>query len=145
MSGWVGLDWGSKKVGFASSDAEGIVVTPQGIWTRQGHKNPWVLGSEDFLQLTKLMEDYDPQAWILGWPRNLGGLQTDSARGAETLAVEITKFTKLPVHLVDESLSSWDAQQRQKFLGRSGKKIPEDAWAAASLLEDFLRLQSQVR
>lgn len=139
MSFWIGLDWGQKKVGYAVADLQGVVVSPKGMWVRKKitSKQIWTPTDSDFAELSKLLEEFDGCGWVLGSPKNIGGKSTDSSIGAQNLAANLINKFGLPVHLVDESLSTWQAKSRSKELGRGARKIPEDAWAAAGILEDF--------
>ncbi len=126
--GFLALDWGGGKVGYATCDETGCVVTPRGHFKRKSKHRPWELIESDRLALRKLVEEFQPGALILGLPLNADGTESTGSRGARELATELHKVLKLEVVLVNELLTSWTA-----------KGAPdEDAAAAASLIQDHL-------
>ena len=133
--GLLALDWGQKKVGFATVDELGLVVTPRGHFARKGIEkiSIWKLSDGDLKALHKLHADYECGGFVLGLPLGKDGRENEASEGARSLAKILEKEFELPVHLVNEALTSWDS-----------KGAPdEDAEAAAHLLRDFLFQQNQ--
>lgn len=126
---FLSLDWGQKKVGFATSDDQGIVITPRGSFARKGIKKEatWTLTLTDIHELKKLVEKFEIEKIILGYPLTRQGEDGPAACGAKHLSTQITKQFMIPVELVDEYLSSWEAR----------KEANEDASAAAIILRDY--------
>jgi putative Holliday junction resolvase len=131
--GLLSLDWGQKKVGVATTDEMGLVVTPQRTFLRKEISETWELCPMDIKQLRDLLEEFEPGALVLGLPKNTRGEEREAALGARQLGEGLRKAFGLEVFLVDEVLTSWNAK---------GKK-DEDAAAAATLLEDFLQEQKR--
>ena len=131
------LDWGLKKVGFATSDPQGLVVTPRGSFRRdkwaKNKTSEWRLFKEDTIQIQKLIEDYEIGTIVLGQPFHLDGRESSSSESARDLAIDIAEQTDREVFLVNEALSSW----AQSGTPHGGKN--DDAGAAATILTDYLR------
>jgi putative Holliday junction resolvase len=70
----------------------------------------------------------------------MDGSEGERAKLARRFADELAAATKLPVHLQDERLTSYDADQQMSRSGltRGEKKARRDALAACALLRDFL-------
>jgi putative Holliday junction resolvase len=70
----------------------------------------------------------------------MDGTEGPAVVQARAFAEEVRGRTGLPVHLQDERLTSFEADQRMARSGRTRgeKKELRDALAAAALLEDFL-------
>jgi putative Holliday junction resolvase len=126
--GLLSLDWGLKKVGVATVDETGTVITPQKSFRRSRAGQVWSLNADDKAELTRLKEEFEPGALILGIPVNADGSETQAAKGARNLAVKLKEFCRLEVHLVSEHLTSWEARDAKD----------EDSQAAALFIRDFL-------
>jgi len=124
------LDWGKKKVGFATGDSEGLALTPRGSFKRKDHSKHWALNDFDRTKIRALIEEFQAEALILGIPVNTRGEERDEAQSARSLALDLKNEFKLPTFSVVETLTSWEARSR------GGN---EDAQAAALLIEDYLR------
>lgn len=134
MSFLLALDWGQKKVGFATADAEGLVVTPQGHFRRkEAHKNPWIINKFDRAEIQKLIERFEVEEIILGLPLHSDGSESDSSKWARKLAEILARDFQKKVSLVNEYLSSWAHQGAQD----------DDAEAAATLLRDYFSMKER--
>ncbi len=132
------IDLGTRRVGLAMSDEGGKYATPL-----------------DVLQITApeqatntilaLIKREGVERIILGFPINMddsiGPQATQAAAWGKDLAAKSGK----PVILVDERLSSFEAEQRLNDRRRGGEKLTHkrkkeqlDAIAAASFLQAFL-------
>ncbi len=121
----LGLDWGLKKVGYATSDGAGLAITPRGHFARKDPPGRWRLGRHDVEQLKALCERFEIARVVVGWPPS--NLEADRAEFRSFLA-RLERDVALPVAEVDEALTSW-ASREAGFAN-------EDAGAAALLLED---------
>ena len=151
--GFLALDWGRKKVGYATADSTGLVITPRGHFVRNSVRieDAWRLTASDLLQVQKLIEEFDSETLVLGLPMALDGNETETSRMARELAKDIESKLKLPVHLVNEALTSWNANaQTMEKSGKvrnprapapsrkpQGVRGQDDAVAAAQLLQDY--------
>lgn len=109
----IALDWGQRFVGFASSDPEGIVITPRGFFERKAPKDKtWKLLKNDILELENIFEEWEAESVVLGMPLSAHGEESPASLAARELANEIETKLKISVTLIDESLSSWEAPQK---------------------------------
>ncbi len=123
------LDWGLKKVGVATSDARGIAITPRALWRRAPAGQTWSFSRADKADFSLLLKDWEPAHLLLGDPRGGHGEMTEASEHAARLAKRLEEFSGLPVHLVAETLTSWESRHAAN----------EDSAAAALLIESFLR------
>jgi putative Holliday junction resolvase len=125
-------------MGLAVSDALGLIARPLATWTRVNRRG-------DLARLRDVCRAHDVGVVIVGWPVHLDGQQGEMAGEAARFAERIRKHVGLPVELVDERLSSWEAEQaladaassRRSQHGARRRK-PVDDVAAAVILRDYL-------
>ena len=132
----LGLDYGAKTVGVAVSDP--LLLTAQPLET---------IGrsSENKLRATvrrigELITEYGVSEIVLGLPVMMSGEKGERAKLTESFAEMLEKRTGLPVHLVDERLTTVEADE---ILYESGVPAGErkkviDRIAAGLILQDYL-------
>src|SRR5690606_19208533 len=124
---------GQARVGLAVSDDMGVLA----------HPRPYLDGRDLTGTLRELAALARSEAWqrvILGLPRNLDGSEGLSARRARRFADLVQQATGLPVELVDERLSTREAQARltEQGLKAKAQKSRIDSASAAILLQSWL-------
>ncbi len=134
---YLAIDLGDKRTGLAM----GTDVT------RQAEPIAVVEAKDDTQRLRAIaeaIEDYGPGALVLGLPLNMDGTEGPRRKLAQAFAAKLQEQFHLPVHLMDERLSSEaaNAEMAQTGLTRQQKKQRRDAVAAAMILRDFF-LQAQ--
>lgn len=129
----LGIDYGLKRVGLAVADNSSSLAFPRPVLERT---------SNDALvaEIGRMATAEGIQAIVLGLPLALDGQDTDMARQVRNLAKRITAKTGLPVHLVDERLTSSEAQARLREAGVASRKMKGrlDSGAAVLILEAYL-------
>jgi len=129
----LGIDYGLKRVGLAVADDSSSLAFPRPVLERT---------SNDALvaEIGRMATAEGIQAIVLGLPLALDGQDTDMARQVRNLAKRITAKTGLPVHLVDERLTSAEAQARLREAGVASRKTKGrlDSGAAVLILEAYL-------
>lgn len=129
------IDLGSRRIGLAVSDALGI--TAQGLPTLHRTSK-----REDLFQLKKVIHQYQIAEIVLGNPVRMSGEEgTASERSQQFAELLRTKF-KLPVHLLDERLTSAEAHRvldEAEVPGRRRKQMIDEL-AAVLILQQFLAL-----
>ncbi len=133
----LGLDFGKKRIGIASGQTITHTATPQ-ITLQQVNGNP------DWAAIAKQIEQWQPQALIVGMPYHLNG-NTDT-NTTMTLAVKefcngLKKRFKLPLYLIDESHSSAEAEEILKKNMEIGQhnKHEVDKMAAAIIVQRWFK------
>ena len=132
----LGLDYGSKTVGVAVSDPLGI--TAQGvstIWRKQENKLRQTLA-----QIEKLVEDYQVERIVLGYPKNMNNTVGERALKSLEFKEMLERRTGLPVVMWDERLTTVEANRTLMESGvrRENRKQYLDELAAIFILQSYL-------
>jgi len=130
---YLSIDPGDKRIGLAIGDNTTKVAAPISVISASS-----VL--EQISAIRKTIESHEPDALVVGLPLNMDGSEGPSAKKTRCFADQLAREFGLPIHLVDERLSSYDANHllEQSGLTHKGKKRRRDALAAAAILRRFL-------
>ncbi len=125
------IDWGTKRIGLALSDAERILASPYATLEFSPHICLPRIGEIILEEGVSLI--------VIGLPINMDGSEGESAKAVREFAASL-ECLQVPVQLVDERLSSYTAEQRLREGGKkpSRKKALVDRAAAAVILQDYL-------
>jgi putative Holliday junction resolvase len=133
------LDYGRRRIGLALSDELHLTAQPLATLQRTNRRN-------DIRRLRELARKHAVGRIVVGHPVRLDGSPGEMAEEVERFAARLGKELGLPVELVDERLSSWEAGQvraERPSASRKGR-ASLDAVAAAVILRDYLeRRQAQ--
>lgn len=131
------IDYGSRRVGLAVSDALGI--TAQGLETLE-RKNK----RSDFARLERLIREYQIVEIVLGNPLRMSGEEGTQSRKVAEFADELRRRFGLPVHLWDERLTSSEANRllREAEVSLQRRTQAVDRMAATLILQSFLQARS---
>ncbi len=126
---YLGLDYGSKRVGLATGNDQARLATPLST-----------LPNGDLLmsQLAALCKQEAIDQIVIGLPRGLDGQMTEQSELITLFAKHAHERLRLPVHLQDEAVTSEVAEEHLKASGRNYRKSDIDQVAAALILQDFL-------
>lgn len=127
------IDYGRRRIGLAVSDALGLVARPLGTLQRTNRR-------DDLRRLRQVVRQHEIRRIVVGHPLHLDGTASEMAAEAARFAKRVEKQLGVPVELVDERLSSWEAEQ-MLAAGRIAprKRAAElDQVAAAVILRDYL-------
>ena len=134
----LGVDYGTRRVGLALSDAGGTFASPLEV---AQVTTPAVARD----RAAAVAKSEDVAVIVVGLPLNMDGSEGQAARAVREWAGEVAAMTGAAVVFVDERLSSFDAEQgliqRQRAgekMTRKGKKKRLDAVVAAALLQAYL-------
>jgi putative holliday junction resolvase len=146
------LDYGRARIGLAVASAGSGLAQPLGVLER-------INRNEDMRRLRELVCEQGVKRVVVGLPLRLDGTRGEMAEEAERFARRVHRELGLPVAMMDERLTSWEAERQleeqqgrtyQATLGRprSGKnrakvatKTYVDAMAAAIILKEYLERQ----
>ncbi len=138
----LGVDVGTVRVGVAVCDRDSILATPLKTLQRNAKKNI------DVRILAGLAEEYGAVQIIVGLPRTMKGEEHASARMATDYAELLVRELQdrgldIPVHLVDERLSSVTAHRKLHEAGMNSKDHRQvvDQMAAAGILQHAIDIQ----
>lgn len=130
------LDYGLRRIGIALSDPTATIAYPLTTVTRRaGKRPPWT-------EILGILEEYEVGALVVGLPLDLAGEEGEWAAEVRRFGDDLANRTSLPVHWVDERLSSVQAERTVRSMGLRKSQREEkgrvDATAAALLLEAYL-------
>lgn len=130
---FLGLDYGSRRVGVAISDPQGLIARPLDTLIVSSMK-------ETVDQVKTIIAENEIDGVVIGLPLNLSGQPSELSREAELFGSNLEKEIKQPIYFEDERLSSKQAEQ---VLHSHGKKIKGnkgiiDRISAAIILQSFL-------
>lgn len=131
------IDYGSRRMGLAVSDALGI--TAQGLETLE-RKNK----RSDFARLERTIREYQVTEIVLGNPLRMSGEEGTQSRKVAEFAEELRRHFELPVHLWDERLTSSEANRllREAEVSLHRRTQAVDRMAATLILQSFLQARS---
>jgi putative Holliday junction resolvase len=128
---YLAIDYGTKRSGLAICDADETITSPLTV----------IHGQKELIKkITKLVETEGVGAIVLGLPLNMDDSQGPQAKLVLKFAERLRKNLHIPVHLQDERLSSFGAEEKLASAGLTKEKQKDrlDAIAAAEILEAFL-------
>ncbi len=136
---YLGLDIGSKRIGVAVTDELGLTVQPVLTLNRRSHTR------EDIRSVARLCRRYSVAAIIVGDPLHLSGEVSRQSERVHAFAAELGELTKLPIHFIDERLTSHAAHEILYEAGHRRQRHKElvDQVAAVLILETFLEALKQ--
>ncbi len=97
-------------------------------------------GVPDWPGLEQLLQEWQPDLLVVGDPLNMDGSDSELCHRARKFARRLHGRTGLPVELVDERLTSFEAKQISRERGHKGNytRQPVDSHAAELVLQSWL-------
>ncbi|MEW6040495.1 MAG: Holliday junction resolvase RuvX [Elusimicrobiota bacterium] len=125
------VDYGEKRTGLAISDPMEVIAQPIAVVETN---------TENIL---KIINQYRVEKIVIGLPLNMNGSQGESAKSAASFANEIRQKSGIPVEMMDERLTTKQAQRLliDADMSRGKRKKNIDKVSAALLLESYLQHQ----
>lgn len=132
----MGLDYGTKTVGVALSDE--LMLTAQPYITIE-RKRPDKL-RQTYAQIEALIAEYQVTKIVLGYPKNMNNTDGERAEDTKLFQEALERRTGIPVVLVDERLTTVEADRILDSYGvkQGGRKEHIDKMAAAIILQNYL-------
>ena len=133
----LGLDFGSKRLGFALSDPTGMLATPHSVETLA---DP----NQALNVIERKCKETGAVKLVIGLPRNMNGTFGPAAEGVLKLKEQLEKRLPIPVETWDERLSTVSAHiaMRESDLSRDRRKQIVDKIAAQIFLQNYLDAQA---
>jgi putative holliday junction resolvase len=139
------VDYGRARIGLAISETEAQLARPLLTLER-------VNRNEDMRRLRELAREHGVRQIVVGLPLRLDGSRGEMAEEATRFAARLRKQLGLPVDMLDERLTSWEAERLleeqsgrvlhdAKTRAKGGNKpvrVSVDAVAAAVILKEYL-------
>jgi putative Holliday junction resolvase len=146
------VDYGRARIGLALADSETRTAQPLSTLER-------INRNEDMRRLRELVRELGVKQIVVGLPLRLDGTRGEMAEEVERFAQRLRKQIGVPVEMVDERLTSWEAERlleevQGRFIhdekpvgSKKTKKAPTkmtvDAVAAAVILKEYLERPEQ--
>jgi putative Holliday junction resolvase len=119
------LDYGAARTGVAVSDATGTIARPLGVVERAAT-------SAGLARIAELVAQEEAERVVVGLPLTLRG-----ERGSQVVATE--EFVRALRAVIRVPVETYDERFTTTLAAKDGGEAPEDARAAAHLLESFLQ------
>jgi putative holliday junction resolvase len=120
----VALDYGAARTGVAVSDASGTLARPVCVVRKASTET-------GLAEVVRLVTELEAEQVVIGLPLTLRGEHGKQAAETELFVSALRELVAVPVETADERFTTALAQ-------RFGGKAPEDAAAAAHLLQSWL-------
>ena len=129
----LGIDFGLKRVGVAVSDPTGTLASPYKTIVRTTR-------DKLFDELLDIIDREAVETVVVGLPLALSGEETLTTRQARNFAESLARRIEQPVHLMDERLSSAEAEHELNDADLRGakRKTALDSQAAVVILRSWL-------
>jgi len=138
------IDYGRARIGLAIAALDAQLPRPLLTLAR-------VNRNEDMRRLRELAREHSVRQIVVGLPLHLDGTRGEMAEEATRFAVRLSKQLGLPVDMIDERLSSWEAERlleeqsgrvlhhaKHSAGDRGAGRASVDAVAAAVILKEYL-------
>lgn len=100
----LGIDYGRARIGLAIAEAESRMPRPLDTLAR-------VNRNEDMRRLREVIREHRVRQVVVGLPLRLDGTRGEMAEEAARFAARVRKQLGVPVEVVDERLTSWEAER----------------------------------
>ncbi len=132
----MGLDYGTKTVGVAISDALGL--TAQGIETIQRKEENKL--RRTLARIEELVSEYEVEKIVLGFPKHMNNDIGERAEKSLEFRDMLTRRTGLEVIMWDERLTTVEAERTliESNVRRENRKKYIDKIAAVFILQGYL-------
>ncbi len=112
---FLAIDYGTRRVGLSVADGELRMPLPL---------KPLIISnvSEIIPALRRVVVEREVREFVVGYPLSMDGRETKMSREVKAFADQLRKAFGLPVHLVEEQLSSYQAETEfvDRFDGLKG-------------------------
>lgn len=133
----LGFDFGMKYIGVATGQLITKSASPLTCLRATD-------GIPDWQEIQQLIDDWRPTLLLVGKPLNMDDTTQQVTHCAQKFANRLQQKYKLPVHMVDERLSTWEVRQdllRNSTKLNSKQLATLNAQAAAIIVTQWLQEQ----
>ena len=129
----LGLDVGDVRIGVAISDELGFAAHPLCTITRKNRKT-------DLTTICDLIHTHQVEEVVIGLPLMLDGEAGVQAEKVQRFADRLEREARIPIHLRDERLTTVEASEILREVGKPRKKRRHviDQVAAVVILDEYL-------
>jgi putative Holliday junction resolvase len=130
----LGFDFGTQRTGVAVGQSITQTATALCTVTARNEQPDWD-------RISELIDDWRPDALVVGLPLHADGSDSGTTAAVRKFAQQLEERSRLPVHIMDERLSSHAAKQLQ-HQDKAGRKADIDAIAAMIILQNWLETEN---
>jgi len=132
----LGFDYGLSQIGVAIGQE--LTRSASALTTLKARD-----GIPNWEQIQQLLDEWQPGLLLVGAPYNMDGSDSELLVRAKKFGNRLHGRFGLPVELVDERLTSFEAKQLAREQGHDGNyhKQPVDALAAQLIVESWFNQQ----
>ena len=133
MSRFLGIDYGTVRIGLALSDPTGTLASPLAFLE---NKSPQQVTTA----LSELIQTHQIAGLVIGLPRNMDGTYGPSAQKVRDFIGQIQKSISLPITPIDERLTTAQASKQLSGIGMNQKQLRKkvDSSSACLILQQYL-------
>ncbi len=134
----LGLDYGRRRIGVAVSDDLGLTAQPVGTWNS-------IKWEEVVENICTLIEKKNIKRVVVGFPLNLHGQRSRSAREVERFVDKLKQHIPVPIILWDERLTTVQSKRILHALHQKPSQNKErvDLIASILILQNYLDYQKE--
>lgn len=129
MATLIAVDYGHKKIGFATGQTITGTASPLSVVKQNG---------EMWRNIDAIFTEWQPKAVVVGEPKLADGKEHPLEKGIQNFIVALKKRYDVAVYREDEALTSYEASEYQD------PKKNLDAHAAAIFLESWMRNNPEI-
>jgi putative holliday junction resolvase len=132
----LGIDHGEARIGLAITDPIGIMAHPL--------ETIFLKTSDPIERIKILVKDRQVKQIVLGLPIRMDGTEGTAADKVRKFGRELTEKIGLPLHYIDETLTTVTASEKLRQAGKNAKKQKAiiDQAAAVEILSYWLEHNS---
>jgi putative Holliday junction resolvase len=133
VSRFLGIDYGTVRIGLALSDPTGTLASPLPFLENQSLQQVTTA-------LSELIQTHQIEGLIIGLPRNMDGTYGPSAQKVRDFIAQIQKSISLPITPIDERLTTAQASKQLSGIGLNQKQLRKkvDSSSACLILQQYL-------
>ena len=133
----LGFDYGEKRIGIATGQTITGSATPLETVTAINQKPDWQ-------KIEKIIQQWQPDALIVGIPYHLDGSSSEMTEKAERFSRQLEGRFQIPTKTINEALSSFEAEQelQKKVKISQHNKQEIDKMSAAIIVQSWLEQNS---
>ncbi|VAW78221.1 Putative pre-16S rRNA nuclease Yqg [hydrothermal vent metagenome] len=125
----LGFDYGRKRIGVAVGQQLTCSASPLTTVSARDGKPDWPA-------ISRLLDEWKPDALVVGIPYHMDGTEQDMTRAAQRFGRQLEGRYQLPVHHAEERLTSYVVES--SLNDRTGK-MAIDPLSAQVILQDWLQ------
>lgn len=132
----LGMDLGTRTLGLATSDRLGLIASP--------FKTIRYEDINDLVnEVLEIIKNEKIEVLVLGYPKNMNNTEGPAVERTNSFKSLLESKTDLEINLIDERLSTVEAENYllEEDMSRKNRKGVIDAVAASVILDTYLRQQ----